>query len=104
MNIDTIVNAYMEAAIWADGNSDADFSMDEKFQVWQEVMSFVELAGARLKGIDDEMIGHDFYLTRNHHGAGFWDRGLGERGESLTKLAHTFGETDYEFQYEIGVK
>ena len=22
----------------------------------------------------DEQAGHDFYLTRNGHGAGFWDR------------------------------
>jgi len=38
--------------------------------------------------------GHDFWLTRNGHGAGFWDRGLGELGEALTKAAHEFGELD----------
>ena len=36
--------------------------------------------------------GHDFALTRNRHGAGFWDRGLGEAGDVLTDLAHSFGE------------
>lgn len=36
--------------------------------------------------------GHDFWLTRNGHGAGFWDRGLGDFGEHLTKWAKTFGE------------
>lgn len=41
-----------------------------------------------------EHMGHDFWLTRNGHGAGFWDRGLGELGERLTKVAKTFGETD----------
>lgn len=36
--------------------------------------------------------GHDFWLTRNGQGAGFWDRGLGELGEALTKASKTYGE------------
>lgn len=36
---------------------------------------------------------HDFILTRNHHGAGFWDGGWHEPwGKRLTDLAHSFGE------------
>jgi hypothetical protein len=31
-----------------------------------------------------EMIGHDYVLTSGHHGAGFWDRGLGDLGAVLT--------------------
>ena len=31
-----------------------------------------------------EAIGHDFWLTSQGHGAGFWDRGLGEVGDTLT--------------------
>lgn len=38
--------------------------------------------------------GHDFYLTRNYHGAGFWDRGFGKVGEKLTAVSHTFREQD----------
>jgi hypothetical protein len=34
-------------------------------------------------GYDEGHAGHDFWLTRNGHGAGFWDRGLGEVGENL---------------------
>jgi len=41
-----------------------------------------------------ERAGHDFWLTRNHHGAGFWDRGLGALGDALTKWSHTFGSRD----------
>lgn len=29
--------------------------------------------------------GHDYWLTRNGHGVGFWDRGMGDVGEELTK-------------------
>lgn len=36
---------------------------------------------------------HDFWLTRNHHGAGFWDGDWPEtEGEILTKAAKAFGE------------
>jgi hypothetical protein len=52
-------------------------------------------------GQDVEKIAHDFWLTRNGHGAGFWDgdyklsefdliyENLGDR---LTELAKNFGE------------
>lgn len=41
--------------------------------------------------------GHDFWLTRNRHGAGFWDRWntstpQGEIGRKLTDAAHLCGE------------
>lgn len=36
---------------------------------------------------------HDFWLTRNGHGAGFWDGDWPEQaGERLTKASKTFGE------------
>jgi hypothetical protein len=38
--------------------------------------------------------GYNFWLTRNRHGAGFWDLGLGKVGEELTTLAHTYGSVD----------
>jgi len=41
---------------------------------------------------DNEQAGHDFWLTRNGHGSGFWDRGIGEAGKKLTDSAHSFGE------------
>lgn len=43
---------------------------------------------------DEASAGHDFWLTRNHHGVGFWDRGLGELGDRLTKASHGYGEVD----------
>lgn len=36
--------------------------------------------------------GHDFWLTRNGHGAGFWDRGFGVLGDALTARAQGFKE------------
>jgi hypothetical protein len=49
------------------------------------------LVAANEQGRDDKQLGHDFYLTRNGHGAGFWDRGLGKLGDELTAMADPFG-------------
>lgn len=38
------------------------------------------------EGYSIEQAGSDFWLTRNGHGTGFWDRGLGTVGEALTDL------------------
>jgi hypothetical protein len=41
-----------------------------------------------------EAFGHDFWLTRNGHGAGFWDRGLGALGDRLTDASKPYGEVN----------
>ncbi len=46
------------------------------------------------EGSPFDYAGHDFWLTRNGHGAGFWDRGLGELGERLTKACKPFRTVD----------
>ncbi len=44
---------------------------------------------------DDAQNGHDFWLTRNRHGAGFWDRGYDKAiSDRLTADAHAWGEAD----------
>ena len=37
------------------------------------------------QGTAYDYAGHDLWLTRNGHGCGFWDRGLGDVGLRLTK-------------------
>ena len=42
-----------------------------------------------------EIAAHDFWLTRNGHGAGFWDGDWPEPQASiLTEAAHGYGESD----------
>lgn len=36
--------------------------------------------------------GHDFWLTRNGHGAGFWDGDWPKHGDTLTEKCKAFGE------------
>jgi len=51
-------------------------------------------------GYGEEQAGHDFWLTRNGHGAGYWDRSPldmnheGSLGRRLTAVAKVFGESD----------
>ena len=54
----------------------------------------IDLDTELLKDDDaDEMAGHDFWLTRNGHGSGFWDGDWrDDAGDALTKLAKSFGE------------
>lgn len=39
-------------------------------------------------------VGHNLWLTRNGHGVGFWDRGLGDPGDQLSTEAEALGECD----------
>ena len=45
--------------------------------------------------LDDVDAGHDFFLTRNRHGSGFWDRDL-EHADELTDAAHVYGSFNLE--------
>lgn len=43
----------------------------------------------------EALAGHDFWLTRNHHGCGFWDGDwTNPVGSILTEAAHAFGECE----------
>lgn len=44
----------------------------------QECKLFQEENAELLAGLDLSQCGHDFLLSRNYHGTGFWDRELGE--------------------------
>jgi len=78
------------------GFAQADVSLDSHTTMREDVAAFISGCESErpdiFDGIDPEQVGHDFWLTRNHHGAGFWDRGLGERGEWLTRMADPYGD------------
>ena len=48
-------------------------------------------------GRDLASAGHDFFLTRERHGAGFWDRGAAPCLRQLTDAAHSAGEAGYPY-------
>jgi hypothetical protein len=106
--IDEFVQAYEECLLWSSvdetyeeqttfqdgGYGVEDIHPDTAAGHVLECVDFIRHNLEDLDGIDAGQAGHDFWLTRNHHGAGFWDRGLGEVGDRLTKAAHVYGGVD----------
>ena len=86
---------YINIMLWTIGRYDLgsdDIDADDWDKCQRDCALFIKLAGELLADIDSEQVAHDFLLTRNGHGAGFWDRGLGEIGDKLTKLCEDIGE------------
>lgn len=110
---ESFINAYIQAMLWSTSGTDHEGNDLESLEGWelsaeamqkvkQDCESFLIAAKDLLAslpawyGQGDGGIyvfaGHDFWLTRNGHGVGFWDRGLGALGDSLTDLAQAYGE------------
>lgn len=104
------LDAYIECALWSStdnaddsGGQPLDENYDESDLAPETLAAFkrdcesfqeANAADLAMRGVDIDQAGHDFWLTRNGHGAGFWDRGLGELGERLTKASKVFGSVD----------
>lgn len=105
-NLDTFLSAYLETAVWSssddDGNSlDNDYDVDAFTQkavaeAKKDCKAFLDAYGDLMfqASPDFAQHGHDFWLTRNGHGAGFWDRGYGALGDELSKAAKVYGSCD----------
>jgi hypothetical protein len=87
--INQILEHYLICALWTDEehlreeNENVDLniyniSTVSKIKCIEDIKKFLKLAGNAVKNISPEMLGHDIWLTRNGHGAGFWDRGYNE--------------------------
>lgn len=103
-NLDEFTAAYLEVVLWlhTDENGDEsngsetfdDFAPAALAEAVEECADFQKAyAGTWREGhlLSDAQAGHDFWLTRNGHGAGFWDRGIGAAGEALTRAAESAG-------------
>lgn len=109
----SMVNAYIDCMLWSStdesneqggGPLDKNYSTEDlapetMIRIEQDCNEFLERAENLVPELLDNYnlsdIGHDFWLTRNRHGAGFWDGDYNkEDGEALTKLAYSFGEID----------
>jgi|ERR1700722_2474910 len=63
----------------------------------EAVTAFIADNWQDVSGLDASQTGHDFILTANGHGCGFWDRGLGEIGDRLTENCRPYASLDAEF-------
>lgn len=72
--------------------SRADIAKETGRQMEADCLKFFDENYEDIKG-ELHQAGHDFWLTRNHHGTGFWDRGHpDELGDRLTAAAEKFGD------------
>lgn len=100
--LDNFTTAYIECALWSsmddDGNPlDDNYGIDDLSQeclakMAEDCRQFQLDHQTDMEELDDEQCGHDFWLTRCGHGAGFWDRGYGELGEWLTQASKAWGD------------
>jgi len=107
-NIATIVEHYLIAALWTNEIDDLSVkcNMDSK-SIKEAIIQVQCFLGAALPYLTeewtDEQIGHDLWLTRGGHGAGFWDRDLpnGDKLTEICKLAEFHGEVYADYEKEI---
>lgn len=100
------LDAYIACAVWSSSSDDgtpldhcdATLSADAVAKMTLDCSRFlgdVQRAGLTDVVLSDfERAGHDFWLTRNGHGAGFWDGDWAEHGDALTKLSKAFPAVD----------
>jgi hypothetical protein len=116
--LDNFTRAYLTCALWSSNDEstpeggepfDANYSLDDIAPSSIDA-AISDCSDFRMVCSTDALLdeywdaeqgGHDFWLTRNHHGAGFWDRycdfssnqdEIKEIGQKLTVIAHKFRE------------
>ena len=105
-----MLNGYVEAMLWSSTGTDADGEDLESLEGFELALESVktcesacvtflaenqDLIAKAMASRDDydlSDVGHDFWLTRNGHGAGFWDRGDDQAWEDLSDKAKEYGE------------
>jgi hypothetical protein len=104
--MDKFTEAYIVAALWSssdestpeggdplDKNYGPDDLAPETLRQMQADCAKFQAENARDIEGRDEQAGHDFWLTRNHHGCGFWDGDWPtEAGDRLTNACKGYPE------------
>jgi len=111
---DAFLSAYIEAVLWANAswatatgdapeyfsNSDIVLTDEQKAELAVDALDFLAANADDIASlpIDDPFgqSGYDFALTRNGHGAGFWDRGYGDVGDRLTDASRPYGPVEIQ--------
>lgn len=103
--IDKIVAGYVAACLWysVDQDDDGNETFFDEFEpslqlkgeanyicalFYDQNTTDCDLFAEKYRPINEhdvwECLGHDLWLTSQGHGAGFWDRGLGDLGDRLS--------------------
>jgi hypothetical protein len=101
--LDDFTQGYIECAMWTLTDDDGhsldhlglhDIAPETIAKVSEDCRAFQDTYAKQLSEAGDAaQNGHDFWLTRNRHGAGFWDRGYQTWiDKELTEGSHAYGE------------
>jgi len=96
-DLDEILKHYLIAILFTEDREDLeldDFGMSTVTQAKRDIVNFLNKANPLLEEWTDEEIGHDFWLTRQGHGAGFWDREKANANE-ISEIATSFRTMDF---------
>jgi hypothetical protein len=98
-----MLDQYLTTALWSSHDYETNMDMDENYDIDDFSKNAIEQSIEDCNGFlseakqylekekaTDSTIGHDFWLTRNGHGAGFWD-GDYIYGIQLTEIAKVYG-------------
>ena len=107
LGLEEFISQYIETALWST-NDESDERGGEPMDANYSASDFAPEAMTKMRAdatlfynanytlwqmdADDSTAGHDFWLTRNGHGAGFWDGDYPTNGKELTKRSKKFGE------------
>ena len=90
------ITAYFEAVAFAEEIELEELAEDFVRESLIDCLAFYARIWCFLNEANVEQAGHDFWLTRNGHGTGFWDRPetYGEHcADMFTKASEGFGVT-----------
>ena len=110
INPESFLGGYLECALWTSEHDEAtifDFDPESSAEA-QDICSQFEAEQAEAleryydkTGRTESSAGHDLWLTRNGHGAGFWDRISDDDFPELCEAAKALGEC-YVFAHDAG--
>ena len=104
-NLDSFTTQYLQTALWSSTDPDTEVPLDRDYDISDFSLTTLAQAIEDCKIFqenyselweddnDDSTAGHDFWLTRNGHGAGFWD-GDYVNGNALTDASKAYGSID----------
>lgn len=103
--MDNFTKHYLITALWSSSGDNSepldniydleDIAEEAKIEAQKDCDLFRQKAGSLLDNLNETQVAHDFWLTRNGHGAGFWDGDYEKTiGESLTTLCKEFKEVN----------
>ena len=92
------VGAYFEALHFTEDSAGRELCEVFEREQTIECLAFLVSMECYLNDSNLEQAGHDFWLSRNGHGSGFWDRGgdvyLPHVRDWCQNKAETFGQID----------